>query len=63
MKMALSGSDLDIFSWPSLSPLSMWCEMITGLNFFFFAPAYSLQCNGSLDRGKIRHKYNELWLF
>ena len=20
----------------------MWCEMMTGLNFFFFAPAFSL---------------------
>jgi hypothetical protein len=42
MKMALSGSDLDIFSCPSLRPASMWCEMMTGLNFFFLLPAYSL---------------------
>jgi hypothetical protein len=46
MKMAESGSDLLIFSWPSFSPASMWCEMITGLNFFFLSPAYSLfVCN------------------
>ncbi len=43
MKMAESGSLLDIFSWPSLRPLSMWCEMITGLKRFFLSPAYSLR--------------------
>ncbi len=40
--MAESGSDFDIFSCPSLRPDNMWWEIMTGLNFFFFVPAYSL---------------------
>ena len=51
MKIAESGSDLLIFSWPSLSPASIWCEITTGLNFFFLAPAYSLWRKGGKGSG------------
>ena len=34
MKMAESGEDLDILSWPSLSPPSMWCDRMMGLRRF-----------------------------
>ena len=58
MKIAESGSDLLIFSWPSLSPASMWCEITTGLNFFFLAPAYSLWRKGGKKSGAKREPWD-----
>mmetsp|Transcript_45318 Transcript_45318/g.144215 ORF Transcript_45318/g.144215 Transcript_45318/m.144215 type:complete len:202 (-) Transcript_45318:364-969(-) len=43
MKIAELGSDLDIFSWPWSSPMSMWCERMMGLFFLlgFITSQYS----------------------
>lgn len=30
MKIAESGSDLLIFAWPCLRPISMWCDRMMG---------------------------------
>mmetsp|Transcript_41809 Transcript_41809/g.94432 ORF Transcript_41809/g.94432 Transcript_41809/m.94432 type:complete len:206 (-) Transcript_41809:560-1177(-) len=41
MKMAESGSDLDILACPCLRPYSMWCERMTGLSTRPAASQYS----------------------